>query len=326
MLEELVLSKTISLEECKAMLPMFTKSLNAGTPAFFPRKDTGISYLSLWVPVEQNDWLYPVGTVNATIIRHTWKDKQEKEPNISGILQKLDGILSKYNLTQPWLIHRMSFKSELDVSNAGLYIKLLGRTDPSSLSKLGKGVKIYNTTGQLRGYEFSNGITKAVICYESGSKLSIRVTVRGRDGLKHITKDLFVRSRIPEDYVGKLQKVEDYFIKHTLNAITGEGDYLSLSEAEKCIDMFMDISHKECNKYMAVLEGIRRYRGMENFLRHMDDPESLPEEYGILKKRTIAERMIKGLRKHGINPLTIPIREEQAGIRMLPNLGKCRRT
>ena len=108
----------------------------------------------------------------------------------------------------------------------------------------------------------------------------------------------------------------DYY----LDQLTGGGDYMYIDLAKKLI-YGANFSAKTEERYVALLYGIQRYKGLEPFLSHIGKPDPKFKDISLFKDDRTVKRDIIELEKLGINPVAIPSRTKISN-GMLPNIRK----
>lgn len=115
---------------------------------------------------------------------------------------------------------------------------------------------------------------------------------------------------IDRDFIKFWEKEEiidaDLF-EHYITHITGSGDFYKYKDAEKII-MKSDYSKKEKDKMCDVLKAVASYKGISNYLNHVEDEEVIYDCMLSVRKKVYAQKVLNNLQKCGINPLTISVR------------------
>lgn len=105
-------------------------------------------------------------------------------------------------------------------------------------------------------------------------------------------------------------KIDADLFEHYITHITGSGDFYKYKDAEKKIMERDDFSKKEKEKMCDVLRAVASYKGISNYLNHVEDEEPAFKSMLSVRKRAYALTALKNIQKCGINPFTISIRTE----------------
>ena len=339
MISYLVLQKELSYKEYDLVKTFFCdkKSPKDHSPIRYMGAKSGIYSFNLWMSNPDKNG-YTHRTLNATILSGS-KFVDHEPVDITDMIDMIDSILKQNFITltdSEWRIQKINFKVLIRTVDSEMYIKLLSKAEPSVISNLkkSKGYKVtriiddydpskIETIKESEGYDFSNDLMSVHFKKSDNKHVEMDIEIDGKYGMRRMAKEIGVDNRNISSYDGKMDKVEKFFVVDALKSITGVGDYYGIKEAERVIDGYTDITNKEKNKYVVVLNGISRSRGIDYFLSNIDKGKISSEDMRLIKNRKIAERMIDGLIKHKINPVTITSRDENLGYKMLPNLLNC---
>lgn len=105
-------------------------------------------------------------------------------------------------------------------------------------------------------------------------------------------------------------KIDADLFEHYITHITGNGDFYKYKDAEKKIMKCDDFSKKDKERMCDVLRAVASYKGISNYLNHVEDEEPAFKSMLSVRKRAYALTTLKNIQKCGINPFTISIRTE----------------
>ena len=103
--------------------------------------------------------------------------------------------------------------------------------------------------------------------------------------------------------------IDSDLFEHYITHIAGSGDFYKYKDAEKII-MKSDYSKKEKEKMCDVLKSVASYKGVSNYLNHVEDEKIAFASMASVRKRAYALKVLNNLQKCGINPLTISVRDK----------------
>lgn len=98
-------------------------------------------------------------------------------------------------------------------------------------------------------------------------------------------------------------------LRKYVSLITGKCDFYKYKDAEKKI-MDSEFSKKEKEKMCDVLRAIASYKGIANYLNHVEDEKIAYESMASVRRKPYAQKVLRNLEACKINPLTISIRTE----------------
>lgn len=221
-----------------------------------------------------------------------------------------------------WLVREVVFSVVIPVNQAisDLYRSLLlkgrfGRyhirkTDKSGFIVDGNHVRFEYGRFQKYNHEWG-GIY--------GVKLSLTYK-KGKLKAFGSSQNSVVHSRKATELAEKIRELEisgwDYYV----DKFWGEGDYYTLSEAERIIDE-SDLTSKNRNKVLVVLKGIAYYKGVDTFLDHISNQCEKTEFHESIVSINAARKYITSAEKLGIDVVTIPRRDAVTyRVKCLPNI------
>lgn len=288
-------------------------------------KGIGINSFGVWNNPDRTEKYYQIHTVFANVYPEIYL--KNGEPDIPAVLDELDMIMGNITVKdEQWRLQNIRFSKTIKTDKAETYIRLLNLGSSLSGINMSKTVNRKNKQEKINTrvpeLVYENGSTKIHIFLEDGDlKISIELLKRKLKDYS-LTHDVIKRDII--SYNGKLKKMEAEIFKEYLEQLAGTGDYYSFKGAEQIIKN-TSYSKPEKEKMYAVLNGIQVYKGIENFLRHVEDAKPKGDYMSKLKTKERAKTAIKNLEKLGINPVIISRRNaeaifEEEDEQKLPNL------
>ncbi len=114
-----------------------------------------------------------------------------------------------------------------------------------------------------------------------------------------------VKDRDFYQFVQVLDRMDYDIINNYISRIGGRGKYYRYADAEAII-MASDLTDGKKAKMCDALKGVAKYKGISNYLSHVEMDEPYPFMQSM-KKRSYAMEALNQLQKIGINPITIPV-------------------
>lgn len=128
-----------------------------------------------------------------------------------------------------------------------------------------------------------------------------------------------VENRDFYQFVQVLDRMDFDIIDNYVSRIGGRGRYYRYKDAEAII-MASDLTAGKKTKMCDALKGVAKYKGISNYLSHVELDEPYPFMQSM-KKRSYAVETLNQLQKLGINPVTIPVHARLSDVEEgLPNL------
>lgn len=138
------------------------------------------------------------------------------------------------------------------------------------------------------------------------NRLQIKFKIKKKKMLE-ICKKYGVEDRDFALFMERVKEIDENLFRSYMKRIGGEGTYYRYDEAEKII-MASAYSKVQKKKMCDALKGIAGYKGISNYLNHVEDEEIRYECMASMRKREYAQVALRNLQKLGINPLNISIR------------------
>lgn len=140
----------------------------------------------------------------------------------------------------------------------------------------------------------------------------LKITIKARKKkISRICNELNLKGRDVESFLELKDSIDQSLLEYYISHITGSGDFYKFKEAEEII-MKSEFSKKEKEKMLDVLSAVGSYKGISNYLNHVEDTEPRYKSMKSVCKRQYALTVLKNIQKCGINPLTISVRTEIA--------------
>lgn len=128
-----------------------------------------------------------------------------------------------------------------------------------------------------------------------------------------------IKDRDFYQFVQVLDKMDYDIMNNYVSRIGGRGRYYRYKDAEAII-MASDLTAGKKTKMCDALKGVAKYKGISNYLSHVELNEPYPFMQSM-KKRSYAVEALNQLQKLDINPITIPVHAQLAiSEECLPNL------
>uniref|UniRef100_UPI0040570003 hypothetical protein n=1 Tax=Acetatifactor sp. TaxID=1872090 RepID=UPI0040570003 len=321
MIDYLVLAKDINRSEAnfiKNVLHLQVKDANSWTTNAF--RGNGFASIGVWInPEDINPSGYNrISTLNVIVNPNSFMNNGAFD--IPSLLSRLDRIMANVNLANyDWRIQNIKFKKFFVTENADLYMDLLNKGH--SLSSISMEKKMDNWR-KPSAITYKSKSAKLCISSHDGM-LDMTVDLYKRK-LKELSKWMEVEKRNVKSYDAKMEEIEQYIWQYYISTIAGTGDYYSFKDAEDIIEKD-SCKRKEKEIYYTILKGVQAYKGIEQFLSHVEDKEPRYEYMNTLTKLSTAKSYILKLEEKGINPVCISRRNSRIrdGKQMMPNILKC---
>lgn len=215
-------------------------------------------------------------------------------------LDKTKGLtgIRKY----PWILLRVRFLKIFPCTENQEYISLLYKGYSMSSINMERTVDDHRSPQRLSFESKGASITvNAIGNNQPGQMNMLKLSLEVK---KERLKEILGSRAFSEVDFNKLEAmVWDYY----LNQMTGGGDYMYLDGAKERI-YANKYSSKVEERYIALLNSVQRYKGIEPFLSHIGKPDPKFKDISLFKDIRTAKRDIQELEKLGINPVTIPCR------------------
>lgn len=197
------------------------------------------------------------------------------------------------------------------------------KTEPKNPDKKKYSKKKYQEAMNIEvSLECSSKYTGANIKYIDkrvyGDCLQIKVRCKKIKTIQ-LCHEYGIKDRDFYQFVQALDKMDYDIIDNYAGRIGGRGRYYRYKDAEAMV-MQSDLTAGKKAKMCDALKGVAKYKGISNYLSHVEsnEPYSFMQS---MKKRSYAVEALNQLQKLGINPITIPVHTrlfvDQEG---LPNL------
>lgn len=111
-------------------------------------------------------------------------------------------------------------------------------------------------------------------------------------------------------FLQQVKEIDAELFKDYIQDITGEGKFYKYKDAEKIIRA-SEYTRKEQNKLCDVLRGIANYKGISNYLNHVEDTTLTYDCMASVRKRTYALKAMRNLQKLGICPIALSVRSTE---------------
>ena len=108
-------------------------------------------------------------------------------------------------------------------------------------------------------------------------------------------------------FLQQVKEIDAELFKDYIQDITGEGKFYKYKDAEKIIRA-SEYTRKEQNKLCDVLRGIASYKGITNYLNHVEDTTLTYDCMASVRKKPYALKAMRNLQKLGICPMTLSVR------------------
>lgn len=108
-------------------------------------------------------------------------------------------------------------------------------------------------------------------------------------------------------FLEQADTIDAELFKDYIQDITGEGKFYKYKDAEKIIRK-SEHTRKEQDKMCDVLRGIASYKGITNYLNHIEDATLTYDCMASVRKKPYALKVMRNLQKLQICPLTLPVR------------------
>jgi len=142
----------------------------------------------------------------------------------------------------------------------------------------------------------------------SNNRLKITIKARKKK-IGRICKELNINGRDANAFLDVKDSIDESLFEYYMSHITGSGDFYKCKDAEEII-MKSEFSKKEKTKMLEVLSAVGSYRGISNYLNHVEDAEPRYKSIKSVRKRQYALTVLRNIQNCGINPLVIPVRTE----------------
>lgn len=127
-----------------------------------------------------------------------------------------------------------------------------------------------------------------------------------------------IYNRNVNQFMENIEKIDAYLFHQYMERITGTGDYYRYVDAEQKI-MESNYAKGEREKMFSALKGIAQYKGVANFLSHVEDENPTYECMKIFRQnKQYAQVALRNLNSLGINPMNLSLRSRVK--ENLPNL------
>lgn len=110
-------------------------------------------------------------------------------------------------------------------------------------------------------------------------------------------------------FLEQADDIDAELFKHYITQITGEGKFYKYKDAEKIIRK-SEHTRKEQDKMCDVLRGIASYKGITNYLNHVEDATLTYDCMASVRKKPYALKVMRNLQKLQICPFTLPVRSK----------------
>lgn len=135
------------------------------------------------------------------------------------------------------------------------------------------------------------------------NRLQIKIKIKKKKMLQ-LCKDYGITDRDFTIFMNKVNSIDGELFSSYLGRIAGQGNYYRYDEAEGII-MASEHTRAEKSKMCDALKGVASYKGISNYLSHVEDAEIRYECMRSMRKREYAQVALRNLQKLGINPLNI---------------------
>ena len=151
------------------------------------------------------------------------------------------------------------------------------------------------------------------------NRLQIKVKCKKIKTIQLCT-DYGIKDRDFLQFIEKLDEMDSDIFENYIGRIGGRGTYYRYSDAEAKV-MAADVTPGKKQKMCDAMKGVALYKGISNFLSHVEDEQPLYECMKSMRKRSYAVEALNQLQKLNINPITISARRKLiVGETGLPNL------
>lgn len=147
-----------------------------------------------------------------------------------------------------------------------------------------------------------------VLDTERLNRLQIKIHLRKRK-IGEICREHDIANYNLKKFLEKIYVIEEEVLRKYVSLITGKWDFYKYKDAEKKI-MDSEFSKKEKEKMCDVLRAIASYKGIANYLNHVEDEKIAYESMASVRRKPYAQKVLRNLEACKINPLTISIRTE----------------
>jgi hypothetical protein len=351
MLDYIVITTTINIIEALQIrhYGLFKKAYySVNGMKTYEVKEYGIKEISLWAdtkkafiePVVNKNCIFSVTLDGVELLRESIQDYEVVIKRVEEFLPK--GFERRGKLE--WKVKSASFIYNFTGYNIYEYYMLLrSGYDLANLNmeKVTQKIKseegeIYNLTFSAKGrknstreilekqkkdsifieaeLDYRNRVIGAPECvYEpiriKKDRLQIKINVKKKKMIQ-LCKDCGVENRDFLQFMKNLNLVESQLFSNYVGRIAGCGDYYRYEDAEKII-LASKHTKNEKEKMLATLKGVASYKGISNFLNHVEDVEVRYDCMKLFSKREYAQTALRNLQKLGINPMNLSIRNDK---------------
>ena len=151
------------------------------------------------------------------------------------------------------------------------------------------------------------------------NRLQIKVKCKKIKTIQLCT-DYGIKDRDFLQFIEQLDKMDCDIFKNYIGRIGGSGIYYRYVDAEAKV-MSADVTPGKKQKMCDAMKGVALYKGISNYLSHVEDEPPIYECMKSMRKRSYAVEALNQLQKLNINPITISVhRKLIVGETGLPNL------
>lgn len=150
-----------------------------------------------------------------------------------------------------------------------------------------------------------------------GNKLEIKIFAR-RNKIGRICNEYGIKNRKVDDFLAKADEIDKRLFIHYITQITGSERFFKYIEAEREIMKASGYTQKEKKKMCDVLKAVASFKGISNYLNHVEDEKpAYPSCMQSVRNRVQARKVLNNIQKCKINPLTIPVRSSETSLENL---------
>lgn len=301
MIDRIYVTKNISMHEA-TYLKGATSICDPHRHSWYVQR--GLLTPSIGLSKSSNGYTY-TATLTFPVIPSAFPDKRFRI-DTKRLISVLDSINELKKLSNPWLLSSIRFEKKITNIYSEEYISLLYKGHKM------KSISMKRTVDDPCSPRILEYKSKGAYLRISAEKyrLNFNLLVR-KERLKECLK-----SRNLSDTRIYFKKLEKEMWTYYLGKLSGPGDYMTFNYAEDQIYK-LDCTRKLKERYIHLLRCVQYYKGLDNFLSKVTDPNFA--EISYFHNMATVNRDIRELGKAGINPVTIS-RRAAGNINVFPNI------
>lgn len=140
------------------------------------------------------------------------------------------------------------------------------------------------------------------------NRLHIQIQAK-RNKINKLCADKGNPDRDVKVFLQQAKEIDAELFKDYIQDITGEGNFYKYKDAEKII-LASAHTRTDKNKMCDVLRGIAHYKGITNYLNHVEDATLIFDCMASVRKKPYAQKVMRNLQKLQICPLNLSARSK----------------